>query len=80
MVPPQMPNTSVKGISSGFRSSVEYNACRMKGVYMPGASPYDLSTISQSQTSSIVGDGGEQTDIHALISGSLDAADDKQVV
>lgn len=80
MVPQQTPTASVRGVNSDYRNSVEYNACRMKGVYVPNASAYDLSTSTRSQTSSMVGDGGEQTEIHPLISGSIDTVDDKQVV
>lgn len=51
----------------------------MKGVFMPTPSPYDLSPSARSQTSALVGDGGEQTEIHSLIGGSMDTVNDKQV-
>ncbi|XP_044490669.1 beta-amylase 7-like isoform X3 [Mangifera indica] len=76
----QTPTTSQRGISPGYRSSVEYNTCRMKGVFMPAASPYDLSPSARSQTSALVGGGGEQTEIHSLIGGSMDTVNDKLVV
>ncbi|XP_015868825.1 beta-amylase 7 isoform X2 [Ziziphus jujuba] len=80
MVPQQTPTASIRGVNSGYRNSVEYNACHIKGVYVPNASPYDLSTSTRSQSSSMVRDGGEQTEIHPLISGSMDTVDDKQMV
>ncbi|EXC06819.1 Beta-amylase 7 [Morus notabilis] len=76
----QIPPASLKGVGSGYQSSVEYNECRMKGVYMPNSSPYDISTSARSQTSPMMGDGGEQTESHPLIGGSINAIDDKQVV
>ncbi|XP_031277861.1 beta-amylase 7 isoform X1 [Pistacia vera] len=80
VVSQQTQTTSQKGISPGYRSSLEYNTCRMKGVFMPTPSPYDLSPSARSQTSALVGDGGEQTEIHSLIGGSMDTVNDKQIV
>ncbi|GLT60656.1 hypothetical protein SLA2020_334130 [Shorea laevis] len=80
LVSPQTPPASVRGVSSGYRASVEYNSCRMKGVFMPTPSPYDLSSSARSQTSGMVGDGGEQTESHPLIGGSMEIVNDKQIV
>ena len=77
MVSQQTP-TSLRGVSSGYRTSVEYNACSMKGVFMP-TPPYDLSSSARSQNSGMVGDGGEQTESLPLIAGSMEAVNDKQV-
>lgn len=79
MVSPQTP-ASLKGVTSGYRSSGELNACNMKGVFIPSSSPYDLPSSARSQNSSIVGDGGGQTDSHPLIGGSMDNVGDKQVL
>ncbi|KAI4355063.1 hypothetical protein L6164_003876 [Bauhinia variegata] len=76
----QTPPTSLRGVTSGYRSSSEYSAGRMKGVFIPGSSPYDLSSGSRSQTSSIMRDGREQREDHHLISGSMDSVDEKQMV
>lgn len=80
MVSQQTPPTSLRGVSSGYRSSVEYNTCQMKGVFMPTPSPYDLSPIAQSQPSALVEDGGEQTENQSQIGGSMNAVSDKQVI
>ncbi|KAJ9171374.1 hypothetical protein P3X46_014757 [Hevea brasiliensis] len=80
LVSQQTPSASLRGISPGCRTSVDYNSCRLKGVFMPTPSPYDLSTSTQSQNSAMMGDGGEQTESHPLIGGSLDTVNDKQVV
>lgn len=74
----QTPSASLKGVASGYRSPLEYNACPMKGVFMPVPSPYDLSSSSRSQTS-MVGDGEEQRDDRPAIGGSVDTVDEKQV-
>lgn len=79
MVSQQTPSTSLRGVSSGYRSSVEYNTCQMKGVFMPTPSPYDLSPIAQSQPS-LVEDGREQTEIQSHVGGPVDAVSDKQVI
>ncbi|XP_055962193.1 beta-amylase 7 isoform X2 [Mercurialis annua] len=77
---PQTPSAvSLKVASPSYRTSVEYNSCRLKGVFMPTPSPYDLSTSSQSPTSVMLGDGGVQTENHHLIGGSLDEITDKQI-
>ncbi|OMP00400.1 Glycoside hydrolase, family 14B, plant [Corchorus olitorius] len=80
MVSQQTPPSSLRGISSGYRTSVEYNACRMKGVFMPTPSPYDLSSSARSQSPGMVGDGGEQTDSLPLIAGSMEVVNDKQIM
>ena len=80
MVQQQTPPASLRAVATGYQSSLEFNESRMRGVYMPSSSPYDISTIAQSQTSTMAGDGGEQTESHPLIGGSINAIDDKQVV
>ncbi|XP_022757316.1 beta-amylase 7 isoform X3 [Durio zibethinus] len=80
MVSQQTPPTSLQGVSSGYRTSVEYNASRMKGVFMPSSSPYDLSSSARSQSSGMVGDGGEQIESLPFISGSMEAINDKQLI
>ncbi|EOX95971.1 hypothetical protein QUC31_005312 [Theobroma cacao] len=80
MVSQPTPPTSLRGVSSGYRTSVDYNACRMKGVFMPTPSPYDLSSSARSQSSGMVGDGGEQTESLPLIAGSMEAVNNKQVI
>lgn len=47
---------------------------------MPSSSAYDISTSARSQTSTMIGDRGEQTESHPVIVGSIDTIDDKQVV
>ncbi|KAF5451589.1 hypothetical protein F2P56_026682 [Juglans regia] len=80
MVSQHSPSASVRGVASGYQSSVEYNAGRMKGVYIPSSSPYDLSSSARSHTSSLVGDVGEPIENHPLIGGSINSIDDKQIV
>lgn len=80
MVQQQTPPASLRAVATGYQSSLEFNESRMKGVYMPSSSPYDISAIAQSQTSTMAGDGGEQTESHSLIGSSINAIDDKQVV
>ncbi|KAG4925567.1 hypothetical protein GLYMA_18G232400v4 [Glycine max] len=74
----QTPSASLRGVASGYRSPLEYNACQTKSVFMPTPSPYGLSSSSRSQTS-MVGDGEAQRDNRPLIGGSMDNADDKQI-
>lgn len=69
MVPQQTP-TSLRGFTSGFHGSVDYNTSRMKGIFVPSSSP---------QTPSVVGEG-EQTGGQALIVGSVECLEGKQVV
>ncbi|XP_057435635.1 beta-amylase 7 isoform X1 [Lotus japonicus] len=74
----QTPSASLRGVASGYGSPLEYNACQMKGVFMPAPSPYDLSSSSRSQTS-IVGDGETQRDNIPGIGGSMNSVDEKQI-
>ncbi|PIM99564.1 Beta-amylase [Handroanthus impetiginosus] len=68
--------TSLRGISPGYRSTVESH---MKGVFVPASSPYDASSGARSQTSAMVRDGGDpQND--PLLGGSIDSVDNRQVV
>ncbi|XP_057463367.1 beta-amylase 7-like [Actinidia eriantha] len=76
----QNPSASLRGICSGNKSSVEYNACRMKGVFVPTLSPYDVSSSSRSQTEAMVVAGGEGAENYPLIGGSMDTVDNRQVI
>ncbi|GFY92564.1 beta-amylase 7 [Actinidia rufa] len=76
----QNPSASLRGICSGNKSSVEYNACHMKGVFVPTSSPYDVSSSSRSQTAVMVAAGGEGAQNYPLIAGSMDTVDNRQVV
>lgn len=73
------PSASLGGVASGYRSSLEYNACQMKGAFLPAPSPYDIPTSSRSQTS-MVGEEEEQRDNHPLIGGSMHNVDAKEVL
>ncbi|GAB4844484.1 Beta-amylase 7 [Ancistrocladus abbreviatus] len=78
MMPQQTP-PSLRGVASGFRSTVKYNACEMRGVFVPTSSPYDVSSGSQSHSSSMVGGGGERIEDHPLVGGSIHAINNKQL-
>ncbi|CAK7348892.1 unnamed protein product [Dovyalis caffra] len=80
LVSQQTPPASLRGVSSGHRTLVEYTSCHMKGVYRPNPSPYDLSASTQPQTPAMVREGGEQTESNPHIGGSMDTINDKQVV
>ncbi|XP_010670445.2 beta-amylase 2, chloroplastic isoform X2 [Beta vulgaris subsp. vulgaris] len=80
MVPQQTQSATFKGVCPGYQNSVEYNTCQIKGVFVPTASPYDVSSSSHSHASSTVGSRGEGTDNHPLIGSSVDAMGNKQVV
>ncbi|KAE7999513.1 hypothetical protein FH972_003932 [Carpinus fangiana] len=80
MVSQQSPPASLRGVTSGYQSSVEYNTGRMKSIYMPGSSTYDLSSSVRAQTSPLVGDGGEHTESHPLVGSSMNAVGDKQIL
>lgn len=71
------PN-SLRGISPGYRGTVDYNASHIQGVLAPTSSPYDASSGARSQTSAMIGDGGDlQSD--PLLGASIDSADNRQV-
>ncbi|MBA0736970.1 hypothetical protein Gogos_010456 [Gossypium gossypioides] len=74
------PPATLQGVSSGNRTTVEYNACRMKGVFMPTPSPYDLSSTAPAQSSGVAAGGGEQTERLPLIAGSTQVTNDKQII
>ncbi|MBA0763520.1 hypothetical protein Gotri_012953 [Gossypium trilobum] len=74
------PPATLQGVSSGYRTTVEYNACCMKGVFMPTPSPYDLSSTAPAQSLGVVADGGEQTERLPLIAGSTQVINDKQII
>lgn len=74
----QTPSVSLRGISSGYQTTVDYNACQMKSVFIPTSSPFDASSSIRSQTTTLIGDGGDaQND--PLLGGSIDSIDNKQV-
>lgn len=78
MPPQQTPPVSLGGISSSYQSTVEYNACQMKDIFVPSSSPYDVSSSAPSQTPAMVGEGLDaQND--PLIGASMDAVDNRQV-
>ncbi|KAG8363318.1 hypothetical protein BUALT_Bualt19G0009900 [Buddleja alternifolia] len=71
--------TSLRGISPGYVNTVDYDTSHMKGVFVPTSSPYDASSAARSQSSALVGDGGDlQND--PLLGGSIDSGQTKQVV
>lgn len=74
----QTPPASSRGICSGYKSSMDYPSCDMKGAYVHTSSPYDGSSSSQSQTAAMVGTGAAAEN-HPLIGSSMDDVDDKQV-
>nr|TKS14540.1 hypothetical protein D5086_0000046140 [Populus alba] len=74
------PPGSLGGVSPGHQTSVEYNSCCMKGVFIPNPSPYDLSASTQSQTPGMVGEGREQTESGPRDGGSMNTINDKQIV
>ncbi|XP_023514236.1 beta-amylase 7-like isoform X2 [Cucurbita pepo subsp. pepo] len=76
----QTPPSSTRGVGCGSKSLPENNACRMKGVFMPNSPPYDASPNARCQSSSLVGDAGEQSASHPLISSSVDVVDGMQIV
>jgi beta-amylase len=80
LVSQQTPPASLRGVSPGYQTSVEYSTCSMKGVFMPNPSPYDLSASTQPQIPAVVGEGGEQTESNLHIGGSMDIINDKQVL
>ncbi|CAI9101835.1 OLC1v1039252C1 [Oldenlandia corymbosa var. corymbosa] len=75
----QTPPVSLRSISSPtFQSTIDYNACQLKSVFVSNSSPYDESSSIRTQSSSLVGDGG---DIHdPLLGGSIDSIDKQQIV
>ncbi|KAF5954716.1 hypothetical protein HYC85_007572 [Camellia sinensis] len=75
----QTPPATLGGICSGYKSSMEYNACPTKGVFVPTSSLYDASSSARSHMSAMVGDGGG-AEIHPLIGGSMDTVDSKKVI
>ncbi|KAL8028201.1 hypothetical protein ABFX02_14G143900 [Erythranthe guttata] len=72
------PNSS-RGISPGYRGAVDYNATHMKVGLPPTSSSYDASNGARSQTSAMIGDGG---DLHndPLLGISIDNDNNRQVV
>ncbi|KAK6142808.1 hypothetical protein DH2020_023156 [Rehmannia glutinosa] len=69
--------TSVRGISPGYRSTVDYSASHMKGVFGPTSSPYDASSGARSHTPAMIGDGQDlQND--PLLGGSINSIDNMQ--
>ncbi|XP_057805594.1 beta-amylase 7 isoform X5 [Salvia miltiorrhiza] len=71
--------TSLRGISPGYKSTVDYSSSHLKGVFVPTSSPYDVSSSTRSQASAMIGDGGELPN-DPLLGGSIDSVDTTQVV
>ncbi|KZV57643.1 beta-amylase 7 [Dorcoceras hygrometricum] len=70
---------SLRGMAPGHQNTADHNTSHMKGVFLPTSSPYDVSPAERSQTSAIVGDGGDmQTD--PLLGGPINTVDNRQVV
>lgn len=79
MVSQQTPPTSLRGVSPGYPASVDNNARQMKGVFVPTPSPYDPSPSAQSQPPAVMGDIGGPLETHALMGGTMDTINGKQV-
>lgn len=78
IAPQQAPSTSLRGVSSDYQNSTEYNVCNMKGIFVPDSSHYNASSKNQRpQTPSVLGDG-QHLKTQAFIGGCID--DGKQVV
>lgn len=78
MPPQQMSPASLGGMSSSYQSTVEYNACQMKDIFVPSSSPYDVTSNAPSQTSALLAEGLDVPD-DPIIGESLDAVDNRQV-
>ncbi|WOH09476.1 hypothetical protein DCAR_0728933 [Daucus carota subsp. sativus] len=79
MTPQQTSPASLGGMSSSYQSTVEYNACQMKDIFVPSSSPYDVTSNAPSQTSALLVEGLDVQD-DPIIGGSMDAVDNRQVV
>lgn len=79
MPPQQMSPASLGGMSSSYQSTVEYNPCQMKDIFVPSSSPYDVTSNAPSQTSVLLAEGLDVQD-DSIIGGSMDAVDNRQVV
>lgn len=73
MVSQQSPPPAIRRVSSELRSPVELSSCRMKGVFKPAPSPYDLPTT---QSPELVGSANKAD---GLVGCSLDVINSKQV-
>lgn len=62
----------------GYRSVVDYNSGNLKGAFVPTSPPYHVSSGNRSQTSVMMGDGGELPN-DPLLGGSIDSVDNRQV-
>ncbi|CAA3026586.1 beta-amylase 7-like isoform X1 [Olea europaea subsp. europaea] len=69
--------TSLRGISPGYQSTVNYNVSHMKGSFV--SSPYDVSPSARSQSSAMMGDGGGMQSDPPL-GGSMDSVQNRQVM
>ncbi|KAK9749400.1 hypothetical protein RND81_02G123500 [Saponaria officinalis] len=79
VLPQQTQTAPFKGVLTGYQSSVEYNTCQGKGVFIPVTSPCDVSSSKHSHTSSTVGSRIEGSHNNPLISISVDTAGNKLV-
>ncbi|KAK4476585.1 hypothetical protein RD792_015742 [Penstemon davidsonii] len=71
--------TSLRSISPGYRSTVDFNRSHTKGVFVPTSSAFDASSGARSQTSVMIGDGGDLQD-DPLLGGSINSAANRQVL
>ncbi|XP_063937179.1 beta-amylase 7 isoform X2 [Daucus carota subsp. sativus] len=78
MTPQQTSPASLGGMSSSYQSTVEYNACQMKDIFVPSSSPYDVTSNAPSQTSALLVEGLDVQD-DPIIGGSMDAVDNRQL-
>ncbi|ERM95043.1 hypothetical protein AMTR_s00009p00244310 [Amborella trichopoda] len=72
----QLPPAALRGGSatgSGFRNSVEYRPCRLKGVFVP-------TSLASPRIVANMGDRGDKNDGSPLISSCMETCDDKQVL
>ncbi|KAL9245379.1 hypothetical protein vseg_019040 [Gypsophila vaccaria] len=78
-LPQQTQAAPLKGAFTGFQSSVEYNTCQGKGVFVP-VTPYNVSSGKHSHTSSAVGSRVQGSNNNPLICSSVDTTDNELVV
>lgn len=74
----QTPPVSLIAFSSGYRNKVDYDACQLGSVFVSTASPFVASPIIRSQTTTLIGDGGDAEN-DPLLQGSIDSTENRQV-
>ncbi|XP_073038359.1 beta-amylase 7-like [Primulina eburnea] len=70
---------SLRDIPPDHQNTVSHDASHVKGVFFPTSSPYNVSPVDRSQTSAIIGDGGEMKN-DPLLGGPINTVDNRQVV